>query len=832
MKQKSGFFTTIILFVLLATNIIAQRPGRSGRQFDPSQLPKIGVLKGSVIDSSTQKPIPYASISLISQRTKEITTGGISNDQGKFHITEIQLGRYQVSIEFIGYKRVLMGPIQFSPRDGGIEQNLGEIILSPTYLQMQDIEVEGERPLFIQTAEKKIFNVAKNTVTTGGTVLDVLRQVPGVDVDIDGNISLRGSANVNVLIDGKPSSLTGGGRTALLDNIPADNVQDIEVITNPSVKYDPEGMAGIINIVLKENRLAGLNGSFNTGASGKGRFNGSSQVNMRNGKINVFANLGLRRNSRFRGGDTYRWSTFQDAITILDQETDGNRGGDNIFIKSGVEFFPDPSQSISLSFSFNDRKNDNTRRVDTKLTQDDLVQYYRTTQGDDQRESGDLTLSYDKKFGETKQKFSAYIHYSKGSREGINTYLTTALDGYQDQVNPNQQRTITNDKNGTTNIQVDYVHPFNKENKLEVGYKGTLRTVDNIYNTSNYVNDLSTYVINDSLSNHFLYNENIHAGYAQYSGKIQKLGFQFGGRIETVSTLSELKTTGETFKNPYVSFYPSISLSIGPPKIFQVQASYSRRVNRPSHRRLNPFASQSNSRNVRMGNPFLKPEYIDVMELNLSRFQRGFSVSLGSYYRRITDKFTYFRYVRDDGVSILTFKNSDEQKTYGLELILSGSIGKAFRVMLNGNIFQDEINASNLYDGEYNAKSTGYMGRFTTTWKVRKGTEFMFTGFYRGPRDIPLGKIGSMTFTSLSLKQSFINNRLSVSLRINDPFNTMGFNYKTKDLNYSQVSNRKWESRIATLTFEYRFGKMEDRSRFNRNRNRESRDGGEGFDAG
>lgn len=826
MKKISWSF--IVILLLAATNIHAQRTGRNAGQIDPSRLPQIGILYGTVIDSSSNQPIPYVSVSVINQRTKEIVTGGITDDKGKFHIKEIRLGGYNVALEFIGYERQVLGPIILSPRGEGVEQNLGEIKLKLTSLQMQAVQVEGERPLFIQTAEKKIFNVEKNTITTGGTVLDVLRQVPGVDVDIDGNISLRGSANVNVLIDGKPSALTGGGRTALLDNIPADNVRDIEVITNPSAKYDPEGMAGLINIVLKENRLAGLNGIFNMGASGKGRYNGSGQVNRRKDKVNVFANIGLRRNSRDRGGDNYRESTFLDALTILDQETDGNRGGDNVFIKSGVEFLPDPSQSISLSFSYNDRNNSSDQIVDTKETHDALVKYYRTTQGDDKRTSADLTLSYDKKFANPKQNLSAYMHYSQGSRDGKNTYLTIAREGYEGLVEPDQQKTVTDDRNGTTNIQVDYVHPFDQESKLEVGYKGTLRAVDNRYFSYDFTEDISDYIINDSLSNHFLYNENIHAGYAQFSGRIRLVGFQFGGRIETVSTLSELRSTGETFRNPYTSFYPSFSLSIGPQQIFQIQASYSRRVNRPSYRRLNPFASQSDSQNVRMGNPFLKPEYIDVIELNFSRFQRGFSISLGSYYRRITDKFTRYKYVRDDGVSISTYKNSDEQQTYGLELILSGSFGKAFRIMLNGNVFQDEINASNLYgDDNYNPKSTGYMGRFTATWKVKPGTEVMFTGFYRGPRDIPLGKIGAMTFASLSVKQSFINDRLAISLRLNDPLNTMGFKYETSDYNYFQVSNRKWESRIATLTFEYRFGEMEDRSRFSRNRNRENGYGGQ-----
>ncbi|MBL7047326.1 MAG: carboxypeptidase regulatory-like domain-containing protein, partial [Candidatus Marinimicrobia bacterium] len=231
------------------------------QQIHPGKTLNTGILYGVVVDSSSGTPIQYASVSVVSMITREIVTGGISNETGTFRITEIPLGQYDVVVEFIGYKREIIKSVMLTPRGDRIEQNLGKIELQLTSLQMEAVEVHGERPLFVQTTEKKIFNVEQNTVSSGGTLLDALRQVPGVDVDIDGKVSLRGNTNVNILIDGKPSIITSSDQEMILEAIPADNIQDIEVITNPSAKYDPEGMAGIINIILKENKFAGLNGN-------------------------------------------------------------------------------------------------------------------------------------------------------------------------------------------------------------------------------------------------------------------------------------------------------------------------------------------------------------------------------------------------------------------------------------------------------------------------------------------------------------------------------------------------------------------------------------------
>lgn len=269
----------IIIFSILSL-LTAQR-------MPQGQRPKIGVLQGTVVDSLSGTPIEYVSITLSQKRDGKIITGGITDENGRFVIRQIPVGQYDVIVEFIGYEKKVFKGIKFNPRTNETEHDLGTITLTQSVVPLESIDVEGERPIYVQTLEKKIFNVEQNTLSTGGNVLDALRQVPGVDVDIDGNISLRGSSNVTVFIDGKPSVLTGSDRAAILENIPSDNVQDIEVITNPSAKYDPDGMAGIINIVLKENKLKGVNGSLSSSISTLESHHLSGQLNFLNEKWNL-----------------------------------------------------------------------------------------------------------------------------------------------------------------------------------------------------------------------------------------------------------------------------------------------------------------------------------------------------------------------------------------------------------------------------------------------------------------------------------------------------------------------------------------------------------------
>ena len=816
--KKLFFFT----FLLSLSIVSAQRGGgRFGgsAQMDPAKAPKIGEVYGTVVDSVSGVPIPYASISIVNSRSNTILTGGITDDEGAFHVKEIALGRHKIVVQYIGYEKKELGPYNFLPfGKNQTEYNLDKISMSQTTLQMEGVEVEGERPLFVQTAEKRVFNVEKNSLSTGGSAIDALRQVPGVEVDPDDNISLRGNTKVNLMIDGKPSSIAGGDIKSLLQSVPASNIADIEVMTNPGAKYDPEGMAGIINIVLKENRFAGLNGNVNSGGDTQGGTNFSGQVNFRNTKFNSFINLGLNDRVWNSDGTSYRKMEFQEFENILNQSYDSKSNGPNLFVKTGGEYFIDPTQSLGLSFTVSDGKKyrDNDNYTYDKGPGES--RYIRVSDSDGDRGGYDFNLNYDKKFKDPKHKLTSYLRLSDGVNQGADEYKNTEWKDFEDFFEDADE--ARNGQDGTNtgfDFQVDYVRPFESGSKLELGFSSKNNDRNDKQTAEVFDYSLNQFVNDNEFSNDFNFNETVNAAYLQYGGSYWFIGYNAGLRYEMVNMASDLKSNPEVFKKDYNSFYPSLSFTLGAPQFIQLQASYSRRVRRPKGRQLNPFISRQDERNYRSGNPFLDPEYTDSYEINFSRFSRGLSLSFGTYYRNTTDEITRHKEVNQDGTSLATYENIGSKQTKGFEYNIVGSLGKKMRLIFGGNTYWDDVN-TDLYGDVYDKTSRTNNFRVTSTYNVLPQTELSFFMFHQPKKSIPIGTFNAMTWSSVSVKQKLMDERLNLTLNVSDPFAMSGFGFSLQNDSWVQESIRNFSSRTVRLTLEYRFGKMEDKSRFSRQR--------------
>ena len=816
--KKLFFFT----FLLSLSIVSAQRGGgRFGgsAQMDPAKAPKIGEVYGTVVDSVSGVPIPYASISIVNSRSNTILTGGITDDEGAFHVKEIALGRHKIVVQYIGYEKKELGPYNFLPfGKNQTEYNLDKISMSQTTLQMEGVEVEGERPLFVQTAEKRVFNVEKNSLSTGGSAIDALRQVPGVEVDPDDNISLRGNTKVNLMIDGKPSSIAGGDIKSLLQSVPASNIADIEVMTNPGAKYDPEGMAGIINIVLKENRFAGLNGNVNSGGDTQGGTNFSGQVNFRNTKFNSFINLGLNDRVWNSDGTSYRKMEFQEFENILNQSYDSKSNGPNLFVKTGGEYFIDPTQSLGLSFTVSDGKKyrDNDNYTYDKGPGES--RYIRVSDSDGDRGGYDFNLNYDKKFKDPKHKLTSYLRLSDGVNQGADEYKNTEWKDFEDFFEgADEARNGQDGANTGFDFQVDYVRPFESGSKLELGFSSKNNDRNDKQTAEVFDYSLNQFVNDNEFSNDFNFNETVNAAYLQYGGSYWFIGYNAGLRYEMVNMASDLKSNPEVFKKDYNSFYPSLSFTLGAPQFIQLQASYSRRVRRPKGRQLNPFISRQDERNYRSGNPFLDPEYTDSYEINFSRFSRGLSLSFGTYYRNTTDEITRHKEVNQDGTSLATYENIGSKQTKGFEYNIVGSLGKKMRLIFGGNTYWDDVN-TDLYGDVYDKTSRTNNFRVTSTYNVLPQTELSFFMFHQPKKSIPIGTFNAMTWSSVSVKQKLMDERLNLTLNVSDPFAMSGFGFSLQNDSWVQESIRNFSSRTVRLTLEYRFGKMEDKSRFSRQR--------------
>lgn len=534
---------------------------------------------------------------------------------------------------------------------------------------------------------------------------------------------------------------------------------------------------------------------------------------------------------RISDGTSIRTMQFPGFKNTLDKTSDSKSGGPNLFVKTGFEYFIDPTQSLGVSATLSDGIRNNENKTYTLDNGPGDKKYWRYTNGDGDRNGYDVNLNYDKKFTNPKQKLTSYLRFSDGLNDGLNEYYNND-DGGANYVYDDRAKNGQDGTSKSYNFKLDYTHPFENDSKLEFGLNSKSTDRGDKQIAELFDETTKQYVADRAFTNEFEYNETVHAAYIQYGGALGFIGYNVGGRYETVDMMSELKTTNESFKNPYSSFYPSLSMSFGAPQLLQIQTSYSKRVNRPRSRMLNPFSSRQDSKNIRKGNPFLKPEYTDSYELNFSRFSRGVSLTLGGYYRNTTDKMQRYKKVTSDGTSIATYENINELESKGIEYSAVGSLGRKLRLMFSGSFYWDEIN-SDLFGSDYDNTAQGQRMRVTTMWNITPTTEFMFFMFYMPARDIAIGKMDAMSFSSMSIKKKLMDERLNLTLNIGDPFGLSGFGFQSwGDIDedgirdWYQDSDRNWSSQTIRLTLEYRFGKMEDRSRYSRQRG----DRGEGMD--
>jgi len=821
LNLKNIFLLNVIFFSIIFSQ------DKAWQNNDIKTIPKIGIVSGTIIDSLTLQPIPYASISIVNTRNNNIISGAISKENGEFEVKEIPLGKHLVVIEYIGYEKKTIGPLVFLPYgENKVSHQFSEIFLVQKILNLEEITIEADKPIFIQTAEKKTFNVENNSISSGGNAIDVLRQIPEVEVDMDDNISLRGNSQVNIMIDGKPSAMSGDIKT-LLQSISSNNIADVEIMTNPGAKYDPEGLAGIINIKLKENKFAGMNGNFNSSGTSIGGKNFSSQMNLRKEKFNTFLNFGIRDGIRQSSGDSYRVYDFVQYLDILDQNNNNNRSNKSFFLKTGFEYFISSKQNIGISISKNTGNSLKKEDINFVRTYTLHQEYDRFLNNEDNFDGNEFIFQYDKNFINPEQKLDAIIQFSNGSSDNRFEYWTNPIIGFENLFDYSNKIDQSLDENinsrSDLNIKADYVHPLKNKETLEIGFDSKFRNFDQNVNSFNYDISTSSFLNDDIYSNHFIYDEEIISAYAQISSSSRKVNFNMGTRFENVLMQSRLIDSNELIKNPYNSFFPSFSFSFGSPQKIQFQGSYSKRVNRPRSRQINPFEDRVDEYNIRKGNPYLKPEYSDSYEINIGRYSRGISFNIGPYYRYTTEKISRFKSLNDAGISTATFANIDKEVSKGISLNLNFTnlLDRKLRLIFSGSFFWDEINTDIFGNDEYDKTSQGQRFRTNIMFNLNKTTEFMFFMFYMPKRDIAIGKMGSMSWSAVSIKKKLLSEKLDLSVKYGDPFNLTGFNFETYGENWSQISSRDFNSQILTVTLNYKFGKIEDRSRYNSRGNNE-----------
>jgi outer membrane receptor protein involved in Fe transport len=816
----------LFLFFLFPLALPAQN-----RQFPQGggDMPSIGKIRGIVLDHKSGQPVEFATIALFKLRDSSLTTGVVAGAKGDFLMQELPFGRYFMKINFIGYKQTIIDTIAIRPR--APEINLGTIRLRTSAEELGTVEVSSEKSTLQLAIDKKIFNVEKNIVSEGGSATDVLQSIPSVAVDIDGNISLRGSGNVTVLVDGKPSGITGSSRAAILQQIPASSIESIELITNPSAKYDPDGMSGIINIVTKKNKLSGFNGSVSAGAGTGNKYNGAASISYRNSRVNIYANYGFRYGDRTGSGYDYRHNIFADTNYYLNQESHQLNNNISHNIKGGIDYYINDKNTIGAYVLYNlGTENSNAYSTYTENDENNAqaAYYMRDETSDNLNTSIDYNLNYRKTFARPKQELTFDATFSTAASREEEDYLEHdyRLKYAPKNSFPLKQNTNTKGDNGVTTIQLDYVQPLKKQMNFEAGAKAIMRSINSDFTSESFNYTLSDYTPNTNLNNNFRYSENIYSAYSTFAGGIKKFGFQLGLRAEQAMTQSYLVTTNTKYYKDYFSLFPSVHLSQKMNKEQELQLSYSRRVNRPNTRSLNPFVDYGDPYNLRYGNPYLKPEYIDSYELAYIRYWEK-AVLTGTVYYRVTHGIIQrIKSLGDSTVSITTFVNLNSSTSYGFELISKNDLTKWWNTTLSANIFETKIDGANV-DADLQNNNFSYIFKLMSNMRVWKNIDIQFTANYNGPTATAQGEVKPIFSMDLGFKKEIFKNA-TLSLNVTDLTNARKMYLTASGSNFTTEMERKRESRIATLTFSYRFGKLSE----NKRSTRQKPAGGSEFEGG
>jgi ferric enterobactin receptor len=802
------YFYILMVFILSSKLSFSQFP------IGGAQNSITGKISGVIIDSATNKPVDYATVSLSRTGQTKSTNGSLADEKGNFRIDNVAAGKYRVTVSFIGYTTKIIDPITTTGSKPDL--NLGTIILSPNSKVLKEVLVEGQAALVENKIDKLVYNAEKDVTISGGNATDVLRKVPLLSVDYEGNVSLRGSSNIRVLINGKPSGTMAGNIADALKAIPADQIKNVEVITSPSAKYDAEGTSGIINIITKKNNLEGVSGSVNAGV-GTRQNSGNANLNVKKGRLTVSGNGGgyfswpqtsLINSDRINtNGDFNRQSGESTTKRVA---TNGSLGADYDFNK-----YNSISSTLKLNwFQFSvDGFNDNENSFGG------IARSFRRNTNNKNKVLGyDWNNDYTHKFKKEGQEVSFAWQLSKSNLQ--NDYDSYILSS------PRLESGESDAVNKESTFQVDYTHPFKKV-VWEVGTKAILRDISNDSGVDSL--DFSGFNRIPVAGRNFIYNYNqdVFSAYTTFGFTLAKnYGFKLGGRYERTEIDGAAIGTAafQPFTNGYGNFVPSFVVSRTFKNFQTLKLSYNKRIQRPSVFYLNPFRNSADFFNQSEGNPNLRPEIADNFEFSYSTFVKTTIINASVYYRQTNDIIEsiitkeVMDYVDENGnlqtgnISLTTFDNVGKNNSFGFNFF--GSVNPVKSLTLRGNFnvnsYDIKLNAVNSeISASENKVYLMYNAFLSATYLFPKGITFETFLITNSPRRTFQGKNPSFNMWNLGVKKELFKKKGSIGLNVIDPFNDRK-NFKTeiKNPEFTQSSNFSIPFRSVGVNFSWRFGTL------------------------
>ncbi len=793
----------IAVIIILSNLIVFGQANRNSTREESSNLS--GVIKGKVIDFSTKKSIDYANVTLFNKKDSSMVNGAVSDENGNFLIKNVVPGNYYAKVSFIGYKTNVIKSVTINPNNKLVD--IGTVNLTSTAVKLGAVVVKADKDMVVTNLDKQVINVEKDLSSAGGTALDVMQNIPALTVDIDGNISLRGNSNVTILVDGKPTGLAGLNSSDVLTSIPASSIKSVELVTNPSAKYDPDGTAGIINIVLKKRYNLGFNGVFNANAGTGNKYTGGTNFNYRTGDLNFFGDIAGRIFQFNRTGISNRTNFYSGNTSYLNQNSISQNNFNMSNANIGSEYLFDDYNTLSLSvqyrnFHVNNSGDINNYQLDN---QSNLQNYFiDNNTGDRNVKAMNYSLDYKQEYEEKGKELTAGLLYTN---IGMNNISGTNYNYYTTEGNPSSIPTsqINNTYNNTNRmlvLQSNYIQPFDEKNRLEAGFKSSITDLGMDYNFYNFDPNNNAWINNNLRSNNFDYKEQIHALYGIYTGGLGDFKYQGGVRGEYAITDSKLLNEGISYKNNYFSLYPSVFLVYDFTPLQEFKVSYSRRVDRPRPWQLNPFTNYSDSLNLSYGNPDLQPEHTNSYEMGYSTIFFDFNIYTSLFLKQTSGMITEISNLVKNGITETTYENISSQKNYGTEIIANGKLFPWWSLNANASYFRSDINDPVLVTGTSNF-SYSWTGRINSTWSLDKTLSFQISSTYNSPVVRPQGRTDAIYFTDVAVKKDFMNGNLSVNLRLSDIFNTRKYSSETYGNGFTLFNTGQRDSRILFLGVTY-----------------------------
>ena len=797
-------------------------------------------ITGKVIDKENNQPLEYATITLKSNNRPDFIQGGITDSEGNFQIESVP-GKYDINIEFISFVTYIMNGVSLKSN-----LNLGTIAMEIDPSELEEVELVGEQTQVEIRLDKRIYNVGKDITVRGGSVADVLGNIPSITVDVEGNIALRGNNNVRILINGKPSGLVGISGPDGLRQLPSESIEKVEVITSPSARYDAEGTGGILNIILKKQERSGFNGNFNINGGIPETFRGTATVNWKTKKLNLFSTNTIgRRTSISNGLSENEYFNEEEANSYLFETGKINRERDQLFISLGAEYFIDKSSSFTLNGFYRDNEgiNDGVVTIDelNSLDGSTISTVERKQYEPELDESFQLSGLYEKKFNDKGHEISVTYQYEQSTEDEL-AQITSLQTFPSIRINDNEEVTTLESQKRIL-AQVDYIYPLDENTQIELGYRGTFNTIETDYEVAFIENNNRS--IDADLTNVLVYKEYVNAAYSQFGKKINKFSLLLGLRMEDSNIVIDQRTTNDYTNKRYTNWFPTVNLSFEIDQKESITLGYAKRIRRPRGFFLNPFPSRNSITNFFQGNPDLDPASTGSFDLGyLKRFKK-FTINGSIYYQRTTNNFQFVN--EDTGETVILSGdpndpisdlvivpvlrrgpiNLSKNKRYGGEANLTFTPNRKIRLNANFNVYSNEVIGT--YNGfVFDAKNVSWSSRFISSINFGKSLSWQNQLFFRGPRVTAQSKSKPLGGLSTAINKDILKEKGTLSFRISDVFNSQKYRSNTFTDTFNSYTEFQWRQPTYIVTLTYRLNQKKNQ-RNRRSGYRGDDDGGYGY---